>query len=142
LSQLRLSPSGPFIRGSVPGQALVWTGTEWVPALVPSSEDARVVPFTFSSGILALEPLFGGETLYRADLLFETPFDDPLATVTFGTATSPSLVLGPTDSDPTVSDQYESLGLFPFTAPDTLLLTVTPAGATMGSGILLYELRR
>jgi hypothetical protein len=29
--QLRTSPSGPLLRGTVPGQVLTWNGTEWLP---------------------------------------------------------------------------------------------------------------
>jgi hypothetical protein len=140
---LRTAPSGPFIRGTAPGQVLTWDGSSWV-AESPSSggEDAAVVPFTFTSGVVALALIVPGQTLYRADILIETPFDGPLAKIQVGTAAIPGLVLGPNDSIPSMAAQYESLAMIVFPAVDNLILTVTSGGSTQGSGRLLYELRR
>lgn len=140
---LRTAPSGPFIRGSIPGQVLTWNGNLWI-AESPSSgsEDAVVVPFTFSSGVVALALIVPGQTLYRADILIETPFDGAGASVQVGTVGIPGLVLGPSDSLPGVASQYESLAMVVFSAVDNLILTVTSGGSTQGSGRLLYELRR
>jgi hypothetical protein len=122
-SPLRKGPSGPIVS-------------------IPSTDDARVVPFDFSSGILPLELLRAGETLYRADIRYLVPFDGAAPSVLFGTALNPSLIFGPSDTIPTSTSQFESLLLYVFDAPSTLILTINPSGSTQGSGVLLYELRR
>lgn len=120
---LRKGPSGPV-------------------ADISSQDDARVVPFDFTGGIIPLELLKPGQTLYRADIRYTTPFDGLNPSVMLGTTLNPSLVFGPGDSIPTSIDQFETLAMFFFSAVDTLILTIIPNGATQGKGFLLYELRR
>jgi hypothetical protein len=120
---LRKGPSGPV-------------------AEVSNTDDAKVVRFDFSGGIIPLELLRGGETLYRADIRYIVPFDGLLPTVMLGTTANPSLIFGPSDSIPTSIDQFQTLLMYFFASVDTLILTINPSGSTQGSGVLLYELRR
>jgi hypothetical protein len=105
----------------------------------PSTEIVAAATFTFSSGTLVLGAFPPGGLLTYAQLIIQTSFNSLGATVRFGTSVNPQLFLADVDSSPHVVGQYVSESLVP-SAPDVLLLSVNPAGATQGAGLLFYRI--
>jgi len=76
----------------------------------------------------------------RTSLLVSTPFDDPTATIAFGTAGgSPNAFIGPADVDLTRAGQYDADPLVTV-GPDMLKLTISPGASTQGECLLVYKL--
>ncbi len=99
-----------------------------------------VVPFLFSSSspmILGAVP--AGYLFDRSSVLIETAFDDPSATVSFGTSADPGLLLRSADIRAFLQGQYDSEAIAVLDVGDVLLLTVQPGVSTQGSGLLLYR---
>jgi hypothetical protein len=99
----------------------------------------KQVPFSFATATpLVLQSLAAGALVFTGAVLVTSPFDAG-ATLSFGTSADPSAVLGPSDSDLTRVEQYESDLMVPIGLADVLLLTLSP-GLTQGEGILFYRL--
>jgi hypothetical protein len=108
--------------------------------IIGGTGGAKRVNFTHTtSSPLNLGPIAPGTVVYLSQLVIEVAFNDPTATVTFGTHANPSLFLGPTDSDPQLVGQYVSFDALGPAAPDSLILTITPGASTQGSGFILYN---
>lgn len=111
----------------------------------PSSSDGSVdtvVPFSHSTpSPLVLQALAPGQTLARVAILIQTPFDAPGASLSVGTFADPAKILAPGDAPPAASGQYESDAIAPTGVPDSLILTISPSGSTVGAGLLYYRTR-
>jgi hypothetical protein len=106
----------------------------------PGTEIASAISFSFvtpSPLVLGVAP--ASSKFNVAVLLVETPFNDPSATIQFGTSGTPGLLLSAGDSKPNVVGQYESDALVVIPVGDLLILTLTPGASTQGAGILLYK---
>lgn len=102
------------------------------------------VPFTFSSASpLTITTVQANDVIEEVVLVIETPFDDPAATVQIGTFANPSLVFAAVETDVTLAGGQFSNPLNEV-APvaDSLILTLSPAASTAGSGYILFRLRR
>jgi hypothetical protein len=108
----------------------------------PEARAVVVVPFTFATGSpFDLASVGPSAPVVRAGLRIDVGFDGAGASLEIGTAASPGLILGPTESLPAVPGQYETDAVTTFVAPATLQLRVTPgAGATQGAGVVYFEL--
>jgi hypothetical protein len=100
------------------------------------------VPFTYLSGAQTLAEVFPGSVIDGAGVIITTALDGINPSVIFGTTTSPSLILGATDSFPRVIDQYAAQAVVNQPIHDFLRLQVTAPGATHGAGILYYRLKQ
>ena len=100
-----------------------------------------VVDFNYTTpSPLTVGTVTAGQYIDRAVVVTGTAWDGTAPTVTFGTSTSPSLLLQALDVDLTSPGQYESGEVRKFTVGDTLTLTITPSGSTVGTGTLLFTL--
>ena len=105
--------------------------------------DIVAVPFTFATASpLALEALASGAVITTAVVQIETPFDSLGATLQLGTSLTPGLLLNAVEIDPRMANQYSNLAAMLFSVPQTLRLTIVPAGSTMGRGTVIYTIKR
>ena len=100
-----------------------------------------VVDFDYSdTSPLVVGVVTAGMHLDRALVSVTGAWDGTAPTVTFGTVSSPSLLLTSLDVDLTSVGQYESGELHTFASGGNLILTITPNGSTLGTGTLLFTL--
>jgi hypothetical protein len=104
-------------------------------------EDAIVVMFDYTDGVVPLAIVDPNKTLYRADVTILVPFDGITPTISVGTVGNPNLALSTSEIDARSTNQFENLNLIPFIAADMLILTINPSGSVQGKGRLLFELR-
>lgn len=109
---------------------------------IPASPQGLIVPFSFATpSPLVLAAIVPGQTLTRAAMQIDTPFNDPAARVELGTSLVPGLVFSSTDVSTGVAGQYENRILTTFISVDLLLLTIAPGASTQGSGIIFYAIQ-
>jgi hypothetical protein len=103
--------------------------------------NTTVVEFNYTTtSPLVVGTVTAGQYIDRAVVVTGTAWNGTAPTVTFGTATSPSLLLTSLDVDLTSPGQYESGEVRKFTVGATLTLTITSSGSTVGTGTLLFTL--
>jgi hypothetical protein len=103
--------------------------------------NTTVVEFDYSdTSPLVVGVVTAGMHLDRALVSVTGAWNGTAPTVTFGTVSSPSLLLTSLDVDLTSVGQYESGELHTFASGDNLILTITPNGSTSGTGTLLFTL--
>jgi hypothetical protein len=119
---------------------LVEGGAGPPPPIVPGSEVALAVPFTFASGTMVLGAALAGSLFTCAHVEFSTPFDDPTARVFFGTSGDPGLLLAANDSNPMSFGQFCSDEHVRLDVNDLLLLVVQPGSSTQGAGSIFYRM--
>lgn len=103
--------------------------------------NTTVVEFDYSdTSPLVVGMVTAGMHLDRALVSVTGAWNGTAPTVTFGTVSSPSLLLASLDVDLTSVGQYESGELHTFASGDNLILTITPNGSTSGTGTLLFTL--
>lgn len=111
----------------------------------PLAQTERVEKVAFAYNTpspLVLQQVFPGQLLNRCAILLTTPFNDPAASVTLGTTTSPSLVMAAGEATLTIlGNTYDQSALFEFSIMDFFQLTISPGVATAGAGLLLYKMR-
>jgi hypothetical protein len=101
------------------------------------------VPFNFATiSPLVLFNLLAGDDINEVEVVIETPFDDPLATLQVGVLGDLGVVLSPTQIDPDVVGQYGTFVDRASVINENLLLTINPAGSTTGSGYVAGTIRR
>jgi hypothetical protein len=88
-----------------------------------------------------LQVIEGGAVVARMKVQIMTPFNDPTASLSFGSDQSPSLFLGSEDSDLQTYGEYENPGSVPLLIDGRLVLMVS-GSSTQGSGYLIYEITR
>jgi hypothetical protein len=81
-----------------------------------------------------------GQVIEDAIIIVTSPFNDPAATIAFGTSTLPNAIFAPGDVLVGVNAVYIGLGDV-FLAADNLVLTILPGASTTGAAILLYTLQ-
>jgi hypothetical protein len=103
---------------------------------------ALSVGFAFNTASpLILIPVNTGSIVTRAQIQIATPFNDPAATVLFGTSATPNLIMGAGDSDPAAANTYDKPDMVTIPANDKLQITISPGASTQGTGVLYYEIR-
>ena len=88
---------------------------------------------------LVLATLSAGQSIDRA-LVFVSSAWDGAPSVQVGTVTSPDLLLAAADVNLRVVSQYDSQALQQISSPDLLILSITPSGATQGTGTVLVTI--
>lgn len=99
------------------------------------------IPFLFSSGVVALQPVLAGAILDRAWVEIVVPFDGIGASMEMGTTGLPALVFAPGEVTLSVAAEYGFKSVVEFPANDTLNLNVVSGGSTQGSGTLVFRYR-
>ena len=77
--------------------------------------------------------------VYQLAVMMITPFDDPAATVAFGTSGNPNLFFDPSQSMLSTTNQFESEEHVILPAGTLLTQTVNKGSATTGIGLLLWS---
>jgi hypothetical protein len=97
-----------------------------------------ITPFSPPTQILAA--LAYGNTVTEVSVLVTTPFNVP-TTLSLGTSATPTIIMGPTDSNLNSAGEYQSEATFLVTVPDNLILTLSFSGVpTIGNVTLFYTL--
>jgi hypothetical protein len=103
--------------------------------------NTTVVEFDYNdTSPLVVGVVTAGMHLDRALVSVTGAWNGAAPTVTFGTVSSPFLLLTSLDVDLTSVGQYESGELHTFASGGNLILTITPNGSTSGTGTLLFTL--
>jgi hypothetical protein len=101
------------------------------------------IPFSYAtSSPLVLAQLLAGDIVDQVKVVVETGFDGAGAAIVLGTTQDPNLVFGPGDIFPGFVGDYESEQDFKIAQSTALVLTITSAGSTRGSGFVLVRLRK
>lgn len=138
---LRSAPSGAEFVGTNQNDTVLWDATERKWFVGAAAGVSPSVPFAFNTASpLVLAALPAGAKVVRAAIVISTPFDDAAATLSLGTPGSPALVLGPSDSRPSVAGQYETDLIATFAAADTLQLVISPGASTQGAGFVFFDI--
>jgi len=113
---------------------LVHKGIQGAPA------GPTIVNFSFDSASpLVVLPLAAGAVVLDVMLQIITPFDDPAATLTLGTAADASRFLGSGDNLPGQAGGYgDDLPQY-FTASETMRLFISPGSSTQGTGKIIVR---
>lgn len=107
-----------------------------------SSLDLIRVPFNYTTASpMILQAVTAGQLIDGAGIIVLEAFDDFAASVNFGTAGAPSLILPLDTGRVSRVAQFHNAEVFPIDAPEQLVLTVNPATSAAGSGVLFYRLR-
>ena len=103
----------------------------------------KVIPFTFSTASpLTLCPGLGaGDIIEEVEIVMIVGFDDVAATIAVGTPGLPGALFAPGDIDPTVVQEWGTDENLEIAGPDSLIMTISPAAATAGSGYAYVRLR-
>jgi len=133
--------SGEWLPQTMSGDATI-SDTGVVTVTSSGGPQIVSVPFTFAtpSPVTSLA-VNAGSIIARAQISITTPFNDPAATLQFGTSASPSLVMAAADSVPSSIGDYPKNTFVTAPASDTLQLTISPGASTQGAGILYYEVK-
>jgi hypothetical protein len=112
-------------------------------ALLAGAPIDKVIPFTFSTvSPLTLCPgLAAGDIIEEVEIVVTTAFDDPAATISVGTPASPSALFAPGDIDLSVVQEWGTDENLEIAVPDSLIMTISPAAASVGSGYAYVRLR-
>jgi len=110
------------------------------PPIVIGSEVAAAVPFTFLNGTMVFGLIAAGSIFTCVQIIIDTAFDDPAATIAFGFSGSLGRLLSVSDTKLNRIGQYGSDELVRLNVGDLLLLTVQAAGSTQGEGRVFYRL--
>lgn len=112
-----------------------------------SSASAKVefirVPFAFNSVTpYIVTSMLLGQSIANSELVIETPFDDPNASLTLGTFANPSLILSASQIKPQMSASFGSEVNHLFIIDEFIVLFLNPLGSTQGSGYIFLEIKR
>lgn len=135
---------------AVPGQLFFLTtdnylylydGSGWVNLAEASggggSDNHVKVPFSYNStSPLNIVLMGSSKFIYDARLIIETPFDTP-ATLEVGDSENPGRLLAATENDPQQATAFESSPNYKYPSNTQIQLTITPNGATQGSGFVI-----
>jgi len=101
------------------------------------------VPFTFGTASpLILFNLLAGDIVTECEVSIETPFDDPASQLKVGVTGALDAILTVGQIDPDAMGQYSTLVNRTSAIAENLLLTLTPAAATVGSGYVSGTIMR
>lgn len=90
-----------------------------------------------------VQALTPGTIVENARLLITTPFDGRGLALSFGTSTSPQLIMAPSDTNLAAAAGTEFIIPQAFIVPvmDNLVLNLVLGGSTVGAATLLYDVR-
>lgn len=101
------------------------------------------VAFLFSTGSpLTLFSLLAGDVVTECELVIQTAFDTVSATLEVGVAGDTGAILDTTEISPSSIGQYSTVADRTSAIAETLILTITPSGATAGAGYVSGIIRR
>lgn len=99
--------------------------------------------FTFSDASpKILATLAAGEWVTSAELVIQSAFNDPLSTLSVGTAADPNAILSTSMVYPAYEFNYMNSENYIAGASTSIILTLSPGSATAGSGYVLLQIKR
>lgn len=82
-------------------------------------------------------PIAATAYVIHARVFIATPFDDPATTIELGVTASPTALQAAGDNDPSTVGTYISDETYPSSGLTNVILTLNPAGSTVGSGVVI-----
>lgn len=108
-----------------------------------TSEGGVLVPFSFVDVSPVIVTSLKASNIVRdAEIVIETGFDDPLATLSLGTAASPGAILSSDKIVPSVICTFATDENYIAAVDETVILTLSPGTSSAGSGYILIHVRR
>ena len=109
----------------------------------PAPDGGVLVPFNFSDASPLIVTNIKASNIVRdAELVIETGFDDPLATLSLGTAAAPGAILSTDKIIPSVVCTFATDENYVASVDETVILTLSPGTSSAGSGYILIHVRR
>lgn len=103
---------------------------------------ATYVTFTHSTpSPLVIKSLATNQIIVDSEVVITVAFDDPAATVELGRATAPTEIFAGSEVKAKRIGTYASRENIVNTSPDTLVATIAPGSATVGSGYVVVTVR-
>jgi hypothetical protein len=96
------------------------------------------IPFNYndpSPKLVAVVP--ANKVVSQVNVIINTPFTDPAATVSLGTLANTNLLLSATDSKPNIVGSYAALPGVKFLSDTHIILTINPGTSSAGVGWLV-----
>lgn len=113
-----------------------------VPVIPAGLVKCEKVPFTYNTpSPLTVIAVTSADAIIDTELVIETAFDDPAATLQLGTFADIDLILPTNHNNPTQVGSYGTQCNFYFTVPDSIILTISPGTSTQGSGYILLLMK-
>lgn len=119
-----------------------YDGTQWVTWEAPEYFSFRGTFHYNSVSPFVITTLLAGQTVDAAEIKINTPFDDPSSLLQLGTPTSPGLLFGVNEVDPTILAQFGSEDNIPISVAQTLQLLIVPGASTQGQGTYLVRVKK
>lgn len=107
-------------------------GPQGIPG--PAGSPHIIVPFAFTDTSIILLVTVPGDFILDTELEVLTPFDDPAATLSIGTAGDNNLVIDTSENLPGTVGNYGTQENFEFLASETVRIFISPGTSTQGSG--------
>jgi len=111
-----------------------YDGTQWVTWEAPDYLSFTGTFYYNSVSPFVITTLLPGQLIDFAEIKIFTPFDDPSATLQLGTPSSPGLVFGVNETDPSLVAQFGSEDNHEILVAQTLQLLIVPGMSTQGQG--------
>ena len=93
--------------------------------------------FTFATGSPAIVcPLGATAYVLHTRVFISTPFDDPTATIEVGVTGTPDALQDAATNDTATAGTYISDETYPSSGSTNVILTITPATSSVGSGVV------
>ena len=122
---------------SDPGRWILFGGT-----ITPVVEYIKF-PFTYLSATpQTVYTLITGEMITDTELVIETGYDDPNATLALGVFADIQLIIAIKGNNPNKLGNYGNNENFEFLVDTAIILTLVPGASTQGSGYVLLEVKR
>lgn len=102
----------------------------------PATREIVSHSFSFGDAAQTIWTMPVGGRVIEASVTIRTAFNAAGATVKVGTAADDDGIIGTGDNVPTVIGQYDVGPDFDLSQSDAIRLTVTPAGASAGAGVV------
>ena len=106
----------------------------------PGTSSFIKVSFTFTNtpSIIILS-VVDGDCIVDSEIVIETPFDDPAATLSLGSVANNSLILSTIENRPTIADNYGNEENFKFAISEQIRLYINAGASTQGAGYILIS---
>jgi len=111
-------------------------------AITPAVEYI-LFPFDFTTPTpQTIYTLIAGEMITDVELVIETIYDDPTATLAVGVFADTNRMIATWGNDPTALGNYGNNENYQFAVNTAVILTLAPGASSQGDGYVLLEIKR